>query len=227
MKTIPAITRGRGLKSCSRSGPGAGAGNPWPCFPVLSPMNMVIPWVLLFFWMGCFFPQAEASSRIYYYQDENGTFHFTDLPTSKKYQPFLPFRSEKPDSRDIRSLARNYGRLHGIDPHLIRAMIEVESGADPMAVSPAGAEGLMQIMPVTQQELGLEAPFEPESNIEAGTRYLKHLMNRFESLPLALAAYNAGPSAVDRHRGIPPYAETRNYVRKVLKIYAQFTENTR
>lgn len=200
-------------------------GSPVPAFSVPGPVNRLLPWALFFFWICCLPQAAPASSTIYYYQDENGTFHFTDLPTSKRYKPFLPFRSENPDSRDIRTLAENYGRVHGVDPHLIRAMIEVESGADPMAVSPAGAEGLMQIMPETQQDLGLETPFEPESNIEAGTRYLKYLMNRFESLPLALAAYNAGPSAVDRHKGIPPYTETRNYVRKVLKIYAQFTEN--
>ena len=104
---------------------------------------------------------------------------------------------------------------------MIQAMIEVESAYEPEAVSKAGAQGLMQIMPNTQKELGLRDPFDPSSNIEAGVRYLRSLLDRFGDLSLALAAYNAGPARVEQYNGIPPYVETRQYVRRVLDIYSR------
>ena len=125
-------------------------------------------------------------------------------------------------SADRASIARyveQYGTYYGIDPHLILAVIEVESGFNHQAVSRAGAQGLMQIMPATQQDLGLATPFDPQKNIEAGIRYLKMLMERFPDITLALAAYNAGPANVERYNGIPPFRETQDYVRKVLSNY--------
>ena len=101
-------------------------------------------------------------------------------------------------------------------PRLIMAVIEVESGYESQAISSAGAEGLMQIMPETQKELGVEKPFDPEENIEAGVRYLRRMLDRFRSVELALAAYNAGPSHVEKYGGIPPFDETRRYVAKVM-----------
>ncbi len=171
--------------------------------------------------LSLFIIPAVSSGTIYYYQDENGTFHFTDLPTSELYRPFAVFRSKDFHSKDFSEITRTYGLQYSIDPGLIRAMIEVESGFNPGAVSTAGAQGLMQIMPETQKDLGLANPFEPDSNIEAGTRYFRYLLDRFESIPLALAAYNAGPSRVERYNGIPPFRETQEYVRKVLELYAK------
>ena len=107
---------------------------------------------------------------------------------------------------------------HGLPASLIRAVIQVESGFNPQAVSPAGAKGLMQLMDGTGAELGVTNPFDPAQNIEAGAAYLKKMLNEFGSLPLALAAYNAGPGAVARYRGIPPYAETLRYVERVLGL---------
>ena len=113
------------------------------------------------------------------------------------------------------------GTRYKRDEHLVHAMIQTESAYDSSAVSSAGARGVMQSMPQTGKDLGLDKPFDPAGNIDAGVRYLKSLLDRFKSLPLALAAYNAGPGAVDKHGGIPPFAETRTYVGKVMELYAK------
>lgn len=103
-----------------------------------------------------------------------------------------------------------------LDPALVAAVAAVESGFNPRAVSPAGAVGVMQLMPGTAAELGVSDPFDPAQNVRAGARYLRNLLDRFGKLELALAAYNAGPGAVERYGGIPPYRETVEYVKKVL-----------
>lgn len=107
------------------------------------------------------------------------------------------------------------GRRHDVDPILLASVAEVESGFDPSAVSSAGAGGLMQFMPATASEMGVE-PFDPASAVDGAARYLARDLERFGQLDLAIAAYNAGPGAVEQHGGIPPFAETQNYVRKVL-----------
>ncbi|MBO6171101.1 MAG: lytic transglycosylase domain-containing protein, partial [Desulfovibrio sp.] len=111
------------------------------------------------------------------------------------------------------------GRLFGLDPRFIAAVIRVESNFDHLAVSSKGAQGAMQIMPGTQAQLGLEEPFDVRANIHAGCAFLRELLLQYGSTELALAAYNAGPGAVDRYGGIPPYAETRNYVRRVMALW--------
>jgi len=111
-------------------------------------------------------------------------------------------------------------RANGLDPELVAAVIKVESGFNPNALSRKGARGLMQLMPATARLLGLEDAFDGRGNIHGGCRYLKSLLDDFEGdLPLALAAYNAGRETVRKYNGIPPYPETRNYVRKVLRFY--------
>lgn len=115
----------------------------------------------------------------------------------------------------IESAARRYG----LDPALVRAIIEAESGFNPQATSPRGAAGLMQLMPATQAALGVRNPYDPAQNVEAGVRYLAGLVRRFGDVAIALAAYNAGPNAVQRYGGIPPYAETRAYVNRVLETW--------
>jgi soluble lytic murein transglycosylase-like protein len=119
---------------------------------------------------------------------------------------------------DLAALVTAAARRHSIDPELVRAVIAVESAFRPDAVSPKGAQGLMQLMPATARSLGVTDAFDPADNVEGGTRHLRALIDRYQGdVKRALAAYNAGEGAVARHGGVPPYPETRAYVEKVLQ----------
>ncbi len=124
----------------------------------------------------------------------------------------------------IEGLIFNESSKKGLDPHLVKAIIKAESNFNPNAESPKGAMGLMQLMPGTADLLGVENPFNPKQNIKGGTDYLKDLLRVFKDKDLAIAAYNAGPGAVKKHGGIPPYSETQNYVKKVNEYYDNFKE---
>ena len=122
-----------------------------------------------------------------------------------------------PDSTPYADIITAVSEAHGVDPMLIRAVIQVESGYRPRARSPKGAMGLMQLMPATAREYKVRNPYEPKANIEAGIKHLKGLIDKL-GVELALAAYNAGEGAVKKFNGIPPYRETRNYVTKILSL---------
>ena len=110
-------------------------------------------------------------------------------------------------------------RIHGLDPRLIRSIVEVESAFNPRAVSPAGAKGLMQLRPILARELGVHNPFDPRQNIMGGARYLRQLLNMHDGdIRLALASYNAGPGNVTRYAGVPPFRETQKYVKRILDL---------
>jgi soluble lytic murein transglycosylase-like protein len=174
---------------------------------------------------------------IYAYTDSMGTTHFTNIPDDPRYRLIVRTPQENPagvpaDARRAASwLARSTDydaaitRAAGaanVHPELVRAVIVVESGFNPRAISRRGAVGLMQLLPTTARRYGAFNAFDPEQNIRAGARYLADLIARFgsENLELVLAAYNAGEEAVERYgRHIPPYKETRAYVPNVLKMY--------
>lgn len=136
-------------------------------------------------------------------------------PSSQIEQPI-----DKKQTDDIHAIIANVANHYEIDNKLLHAIIQVESNYNPLAKSQAGAQGLMQLMPNTARSLGVTDPYDPAQNIEGGAKYLNQLFKRYnDNLPLALAAYNAGPGNVDKYQGIPPFAETENYVAKVLTLY--------
>lgn len=134
-----------------------------------------------------------------------------------------PSSAKTGGSGAYREVIQQAAARHGVDPALVRAVVSTESGGNPQATSPAGAMGLMQLMPATARSLGVGNAYDPKENIEGGTKYLATLTQRF-GLEKGLAAYNAGPGTVSHFGGVPPYRETQNYVNRVMKLYNQFSE---
>ncbi|MBM3774803.1 MAG: lytic transglycosylase domain-containing protein [Acidobacteria bacterium] len=147
--------------------------------------------------------------------DANGRLVRSPAPAAR------PRAAAWPDRR-LEEMVDQVAARHQLDPRLVHSVIRVESNYDPRAVSPKGALGLMQLIPATARRFGVADVFSPAENLEGGARYLKHLLDLYGgSYPLALAAYNAGEGAVARHRGIPPYPETRNYVHRVARGFRE------
>ncbi len=173
---------------------------------------------------------CNAEPEIYFYIDKDGNHFYSNVPTVDYYIPselnFIKPSSSprRPSNNSFDPVIQQAARIHQVDFALVKAIIKAESGFNPMAVSHAGAQGLMQIMPANFESFGIANAFDPEENILAGTRYLRYLMDRYDqNLHLALAAYNAGPTAVDRYEDIPPFRETREYVKRVLSYYDHMT----
>ncbi len=181
-----------------------------------------------------------AAGGIYFYQGPDGSLHFSDKKQDRRWQLINPgesssdstggaaSRESELDHAEVSRHIERIGAKYHIAPDLIRAMIKVESDFNHLAMSRKGAMGLMQIMPETAKVMGLKDPWNPYANVEAGTKYLRYLVQRFRgSLRNALAAYNAGPSAVESHGGVPPYRETTEYVRRVTRYYKAYSSQTR
>ena len=170
---------------------------------------------------------GTARADIFAQEGPDGTPSYTDAPLSADYRLVIrdptPPRLEKAPEPRWREVAHREATNRRLDPLLVKAVIQVESGEDPGATSRKGAKGLMQLMPGTAQHLGVDDPYEPSANVRGGVQYLSQMYQRFGRIDLALAAYNAGPKAVERHRGIPPYRETRNYVARVLEAYRKLS----
>ncbi len=146
--------------------------------------------------------------------------------THQDTKPLTPSTSpeESTSISDLKKLAQKSADQYGVNASLVKSVINAESGFDPNAVSKAGAEGLMQLMPGTAKDLGVNDPFNPAQNVDGGVRYLKSMLNRYSNnVPLALAAYNAGPGAVDKAQGIPDFPETQDYVQKVMSNLGNFS----
>jgi len=196
-------------------------------------MNTVTPLLILI----CLLLTApSASAGIYRYEDENGVIHFTNCPRDPKYKLYI--RESKEDVGDENNAAVvSYAKSHGqydsmisefskkyeVDFALIKAMIRAESGFNPVAVSKKGAKGLMQLMPETALRMNVSNVFNPRENIDGGVRYFKYLLSLFNNdLQLSLAAYNAGENIVAELGSIPPYRETKDYVKRVLSYYRSY-----
>lgn len=162
-----------------------------------------------------------ATTRLYF--ESGSQSGWMDVPTSdivsfqrEEVEPAEAAPS-RPPAAGIPGLVEGASDRHQVDADLITSVIQAESGFNPRARSPKGAQGLMQLMPATASKLGVKDAYEPRDNIEAGTRYLRQLLEQYNGdLVKALAAYNAGPERVEQYRGVPPYRETRNYVRQVI-----------
>jgi soluble lytic murein transglycosylase len=172
---------------------------------------------------------APARGDIYMYRDRRGVLHFSNAPTEPQYQYYLPdisswkhVRSGRIDGARRQAFDRiihEAARRHRVDRALVKAVIRAESDFVPYAVSPAGALGLMQLMPATARLRNVWRVFEPRENVEGGVSHLRYLLDRYGgNIRLALAAYNAGEKAVEAHGGVPPYPETVEYLSRVLRF---------
>lgn len=180
-------------------------------------------------------PLSVAANDWIYLQQQDGVRSYSDRkPASGTYARIpmhgrvtatasclgLTAESMKARAARYEPVIRRHADAHGLSPKLVSAVMRVESCYDHRAVSRSGARGLMQLMPMTAAELGVHDSFDPEQNVSGGVRYLASMLQRFgRDLRLGLAAYNAGPEAVTRHQGIPPYPETVSYVSRILKLY--------
>lgn len=182
--------------------------------------------IVVFFWS---FSLTSAFAAMYSFVDKAGVVHFSNVPTDSRYIPLRGFRfrgakasriiNPKKYEPHIKRVAGQFG----IDPLLIRAVIKAESNFDYLAVSPKGAQGLMQLMPGTARDMRVANPFDPQQNITGGTKYLRKMLDVFnDDLPLALAAYNAGPEHVKKYGSIPKFPETVKYVKRVLRNYKRY-----
>ncbi|MGD8227584.1 MAG: lytic transglycosylase domain-containing protein [Desulfobacteraceae bacterium] len=173
---------------------------------------------------------SPSSADIYRYQDKNGVWHFADIQKDAGYKLYLrtPKKRGSQYIKEYEGIIVQASRRFKVDPSLVKALIKAESDFDHRAVSYKGAQGLMQLMPETANAMEVSNPFSPEENIFGGTRYFSLLLERFKNdKVLALAAYNAGPEAVESYGGLPPFPETESFVQRVLDYYEKYKSGTK
>ncbi len=169
---------------------------------------------------------GPSFADIYKHVDKDGVSHFTNVPDHDNYTLIIAEPSPS-SATNYDNIIRKKSGKYNVEPAIIKAVITAESNWDPRALSKKGAIGLMQLMPATAKEMKITDPYDPEENIEAGTRYLRYLLDRFNGdLDLALAGYNAGPTRVEKAGGIPSILETRMFVKSVKGFYKDHSKNT-
>jgi len=175
----------------------------------------------------CLVPLGPANADIYRFRDENGVWHFTNIPSDPRYRLYLTTSRLKAKQYIVKydEIIAKASRKFEVDPYLVKAIIKAESSFEPDAISQSGAQGLMQLMPATAKDMKVDNPFDPEENIAGGTKYLSLLLKKFNrNTRLAVAAYNIGASTVESCNGIPPIPQTRTFVKRVMAYYQQFRE---
>ena len=181
--------------------------------------------------LAAFVPR-ESEADIYTYKDPQGTLHFSNVPSHRGYRIAIkewggrPSQSRSATHSDFQEIILSASERYGVDADLVRAVIKAESDYNASARSRKGAQGLMQLMPDTARLHNVANVDDPAENIQGGVRHLRLLLDRFGGdLKLTLAAYNAGIKAVEQYRGIPPFAETQEYVRRVLLFHDRYRKN--
>ena len=178
-----------------------------------------------------------GNADIFRYVDPEGVIHFSNVKHNNKYTIYMketPSSSPQVITRKrtagydrngwVGEYVKHYCKVHDMSPALAHAIIKAESDGRRTAVSSKGAQGMMQLMPFTARQMNVKDPFDPIENVEGGIKYLKELLISFDgNITNAVAAYNAGPNAVRKHGGVPPYKETREYVKRVLRLYSQYS----
>jgi soluble lytic murein transglycosylase-like protein len=189
-------------------------------------------------WAILFSAISPAQADVFFFRDRGGVMHFTNVPTDSRYHVLLPERNRRarvsavhqvPYSiasmppADIETMIEETAARYAVEPALVHAVVRAESDFDRLAVSPAGARGLMQLMPSTASLVGVRDVFHPRENLDGGVYYLRTMMDRFAgNVQYALAAYNAGPGVVDAYGGVPPYPETLDYIQRVFRFRQEY-----
>ena len=188
----------------------------------------------IFLIISCLLCPSILRADIYRYVDKEGVVRFTNTQCDMECELYL--REASPETPRVGKgdisqawmdeYVERFARAHNLSPALVKAIIKAESNGERFAVSRKGAQGMMQLMPFTSKRMKVSDPFDPVENIEGGVKYIKELMGTFRgNLVHTVAAYNAGPEAVRKYGGIPPYKETRQYVKRVMDFYRQYSVN--
>ena len=192
-------------------------------------------WVFI---ISVIFLPTVGKADIYRHEDSAGVVHFSNVNRGKGYSLYMREAPPPPKlSANVKKegydrngwmseYVSQYCKMHDISPALVHAIIKAESDGRRTAVSSKGAKGMMQLMPLTSNQMDVNDPFDPIDNMEGGVKYLKSLLVDFDGdITNAVAAYNAGPTAVRKYGGVPPYKETREYVQRVLRLYRQYSSS--